>query len=74
MFNYKKKKTPWDEHKYRITKVVIEKGVTSIGNLAFMDCINLNAVEISNSVKTIGDTAFYNCSSLNSVIVPKGSL
>ena len=72
MFNYKKKKTPWDEHKYRVTKVVIEKGVTSIGNLAFMDCINLNSVEISNSVKTIGDTAFYNRSSLISMIIPNG--
>ncbi len=72
MFNYKKKPTPWDEQKHRIKKVVIEKGVTSIGNLAFMDCINLNSVEISNSVKTIGESAFYNCSSLISMIIPNG--
>lgn len=72
MFNYKKKKAPWDEQKQKITKVVIEKGVTSIGNSAFMDCINLVSVEIANSVKTIRESAFYNCGSLISVIIPNG--
>ncbi len=71
-YNYKKKKAPWDEQKHKITKVVIEKGVTSIGNSAFIDCINLGSVEISNSMKTIRESAFYNCGSLISVIIPNG--
>lgn len=53
---------------YSITSVVINEGVTSIGNNAFRDCSSLTRVSIPGSVTTIGNTAFYSCSSLTTVI------
>ena len=53
-----------------ITSVVIENGVTTIGNEAFSDCYDLTSVTIGNGVTTIGDSAFYNCDGLTSVTIP----
>ena len=44
--------------------------VTTIGNSAFYDCRNLQAVIIPNSVTTIGGHAFYNCDGLTSITIP----
>ena len=55
---------PWYRQKDRITHVIIEDGVTSIGNYAFAGCTNLTTVEMGSDVETIGNYAFYECSSL----------
>ena len=49
---------PWYSYKYSITSVVINDGVTSIGNSAFIECSGLTSVTIPNSVTSIGDFAF----------------
>ena len=54
----------------QIKKVVIEDGVTSIGQFAFSDCVSLTSVRVPSSVTTIGNAAFYGCSSLTSVNIP----
>ena len=54
----------------KIKKVIIKKGITSIGRSAFYCCSSLNSIEIPNSVTSIGDSAFYWCSSLNSIEIP----
>ena len=53
-----------------IKNVVIEDGVTSIGNYAFWSCSSLTSITIPKSVTSIGDRAFYNCSSLTSITIP----
>ena len=53
-----------------IKKVIIEDGVTSIGNTAFNNCTELQSVEIPDSVTYIGERAFYNCGTLGSIRVP----
>ena len=53
-----------------IKKVIIKKGITSIGDVAFKGCSSLNSIEIPNSVTSIGGSAFYGCSSLNSIEIP----
>ena len=53
-----------------IKKVIIKKGITSIGACAFYVCSSLNSIEIPNSVTSIGNYAFYSCSSLNSIEIP----
>ena len=53
-----------------IKSVVIESGVTSIGDEAFVACSNLTSVTIPNSVTSIGDEAFVACSNLTSVTIP----
>ena len=52
-----------------IKTVVIEDGVTSIGDDAFYNCTGLTSVVIGNSVKSIGNYAFYNCTGLTSVVI-----
>ena len=53
----------WHDHKYYnlIEKVNIEKGVTKIGERAFLHCEALNVVSIPNSVVSIGNEAFLGC-------------
>ncbi len=53
-----------------IKKVIIKKGITSIGWGAFYSCSSLNSIEIPNSVTSIGYQAFEGCSSLNSIEIP----
>ena len=53
-----------------VKKVVIEDGVTSIGNSAFDNCRRLTDITIPKSVTSIGNYAFYNCSSLTSITIP----
>ena len=43
--------------------------VTSVGKMAFLDCLGLTSVTISNSVTRIEYKAFYNCSNLTSVTI-----
>lgn len=53
-----------------ISSVVIPRSVTSIGNLAFNSCIELQSVEIPSSVRTIEDWAFPCCYELETVKIP----
>lgn len=57
-------------HSCDIENVVIEEGVTSIGNCAFYDCNDLTSITIPNSVTSIGDNAFSNCDNLSSITIP----
>ena len=52
---------PWNDVKKNIKTVVIENGVTSIGNEAFNNCTNLTSITIPSSVTNIGEEAFCNC-------------
>ena len=54
----------------KVKKIVIEDGVTSIGNYAFESCWNLTSITIPDSVTSIGKSAFHACSSLSSITIP----
>ena len=70
MSNYDEGETPWDRQRDRIKKIVIKKGVTRIGDLAFGGCRNLTSVEIPNTVKSIGVRAFVECIHIPSIEIP----
>ena len=53
-----------------VKKLIIEDGVSRIGNSAFGGCKSLTLVSIPNSVKSIGRNAFYDCICLNSLTIP----
>ena len=55
-----------------VKKVVIEDGVTSIGERAFSNCSSLTNITIPNSVTCIEYAAFYGCSSLTNITIPDG--
>ena len=55
-----------------VTSIVIEEGVTSIGNNAFYDCTSLTSVTIPGNVESIGESAFYYCDNLTDVTLQDG--
>ena len=63
---------PWFDQKEDITTVVINNGVSSIGDCAFLNCTGLTSVTIPGSVTSIGFSAFEGCSALNVVEIPNG--
>ncbi len=69
MPDYIDNEAPWSSNKYSIMKVVINDGVTNIGDRAFYDCPYLRSVNISNSVTSIGDYAFAK-SGVRSITIP----
>jgi len=70
MINYNYAGGPWDSLSNSINKIVISRGVTSIGRSAFDGCSNLTSVTIPYGVTSIGSFAFDDCSSLSSIEIP----
>lgn len=61
---------PWQEHKDVICAVIVEEGVTAIGDCAFLQMEQLAAVTLASSVKSIGCWAFSGCKSLGMLEMP----
>ena len=70
MYDYKSNNRPWESYEDKIKTVVINDGVTTIGDFAFYYCTNLKSVTIPNGMSMINDSAFYACESLTSIIIP----
>ena len=65
--------TPWNGSLCTsISKIVIEEGVTSIGNRAFEGLIFVTDVDIPSSVSRIGEYAFASCEHLTGIEIPYG--
>jgi uncharacterized protein YjdB len=63
---------PWYSQRADITTVVIEQGVTSIGDNAFENSFSLTEITIPESVTSIGAGVFHNCTALTSINIPEG--
>ena len=53
-----------------IKSIIIENGVTNIGEYAFYQCTGLTSVTIPDSVTTIGSEAFRGCLNLTNITIP----
>lgn len=67
---------PWSKDTEKIKKVVIGEGVTSVGQYAFADCINLTEVQLPSTLTSINGSlatggAFEAASSLTKIILPQ---
>ena len=58
---------PWGD---KVKRVVLEDGVTSIGNDAFCDFYDLTSAKLPNGLKRIGAAAFRGCGELMNVTIP----
>ena len=65
-------RAPWSS--YYVHSVIINDGVTGIGNWAFFNCQYMTDVTIGNSVESIGENSFTGCSRLDSVVIPNSVL
>ena len=62
---------PWhDSHSASVKKLVVEDGITSIGNEAFSDCESLVSAELAEGITSIGDGAFTACRDLEKINIP----
>ena len=66
---------PWGTHASSLKSLVINEGVTHIGDNAFSYCIGFTGnLTIPNSVKTIGMSAFRNCTGFKGSLTPNSAL
>lgn len=61
---------PWYGLLDKVTKVVVQDGITHIDSNAFQDCTNLTEVVLPTGLVSIGSNAFYGCSSLTAIHIP----
>lgn len=66
--------TPWFKDRADIRKIVVQKGVTTIGDYAFYGCENVTSVTLPDTVIQIGKLAFYGCKDLRTLTVPDSVL
>ena len=70
MYDYNtNNKSPFDTNR-NIYEVIINPGVTAIGDKAFWCCSSMTSVTIPNSVVRIGKAAFISCLKLETVDIP----
>ena len=64
--------SPWYSYKSAIKSVIINEGVTTVGDYAFSFYTNLINLSLPNTLKIIGKNAFDTCEKLTSLIIPDG--
>ena len=71
MYDYENGSAPWYSLRSNITQIIVENGVTSIGNNAFAECEEAKNVSLSESIISIGEKAFFGCDSITDFSIPK---
>ena len=69
------RRPPWLENSSvwkRIRAVVIDEGITSIGDYAFIACNELRTVQLPEGLTRIGEAAFMGCENLVQIDLPEG--
>ena len=53
-----------------LTNIVLNDGITSVGDFSFSECSGLTSIEVPEGVTNIGNSAFRDCVGLVSLVVP----
>ena len=70
MENYQSaNEAPWFSHRYNVKKIIVEEGVTHIGNYAFHGYYNMSVVVLPDSLVTIGDHSFEFCDYMYNITI-----
>lgn len=72
MEDYDYNNRPWEEYKYEVTSVVINSGVTTVGDNAFSNCYQITNIHIPDSITAIGDYSFKECTQISNITIPNG--
>ncbi len=72
MADYNSEESPWYFARNNIQSIIIEAGITSIGDYAFAWTNNLSEITIPSSVTSIGKEAFFYCEGLLKVTISDG--
>lgn len=72
-------KAPWESYKPNITNLVVEEGITEIGNYNFYNCTALVSVSLPSTLTVLHGSGtmttsygcFQNCTSLQSITLPE---
>lgn len=68
--DYTENDAPWQSLRADITAIVIEKGITRIGNYAFHDCWVATSAVLPEGLVEIGENAFRSCGALEEIDLP----
>ena len=66
-------KVPWRYSVDAVKAVVVEAGVTTLGDSAFQNCKSLEQVELPRSLERIGTYTFSGCYALTEITIPEGT-
>ena len=61
---------PWYTKRTKILSVVVEDGVTCVGDYAFYACLKLASVTLPEGINSIGYSSFRDCTKLAEVNIP----
>lgn len=65
---------PWAEYSDKVTKIVIEEGIQSVGVSAFYGFSKVKEVVLPESLRFIDTCGFGDCFKLTSIVIPEGTL
>ena len=71
--NFSATGAPWYQYRTAIKNVVVDSGVTRIGNYSFSGCLNLVSVMIANTSLTFGSNIFNNTNATFTIIAYENS-
>lgn len=63
--------TPWFKYQFKIKKIIIKKGVISVGKCAFKELYYVTDVVLPETITKIGDNAFFCCFDLKNINFPR---
>lgn len=64
-------RSPWGDYVKAVVKaIVVEEGITHIGNYAFATSWNVKNISLPESLESIGDGAFLYCQQVETLIIP----
>lgn len=70
MYDYEKETAPWYPYREEIREIVIDEGVTEIGDYAFYNLAYVRKVEIPDGLLSIGYCAFQYMSNITKITIP----
>ncbi len=63
---------PWYEERAKVTSVIMEGTITSVGSYAFDGFGKMTSITLPDTIKSVEEFAFWRCDALPSITIPNG--